>query len=402
MSHRFTRQELYDLVWSEPMQKLAPQYRISDVALAKACRRADIPVPERGYWAQLQAGKTVTRRPLPLRGLGMSDGVSIGDNRYETHEQRVSRILTEPIPPPPIFPEDLPQVTERVRKLVGKVARPHRSHRLHPLVARLLDEDQRRREEREKASFPRLSHEPLFDTPADQRRLRLTNAIFLAAQRCGATPWVRDREGRDIGVEVGHQKVPFTVSQIGERRRPSPPSPGAPRKSGRERLRLAIGSPESSSGGKSWEDSIDSRLEDRLTDIVVQLLVTGEVNYRAGAIESHKWWLQLRAQIEAEERRKKEEQERRERERLEKLEKERVEHLLKEAENWRRASDLRAFVEIVRKETEPSGANVKERLEQWATWVLALADRIDPIRSGRIPNEDLKDVHHGSRGSQYA
>jgi hypothetical protein len=213
---------------------------------------------------------------------------------------------------------------------------------------------------------------------------------------------VRDREGRDIGVEVGHQKVPFTVSQIGERRRPSPPSPGAPRKSGRERLRLAIGSPESSSGGKSWEDSIDSRLEDRLTDIVVQLLVTGEVNYRAGAIESHKWWLQLRAQIEAEERRKKEEQERRERERLEKLEKERVEHLLKEAENWRRASDLRAFVEIVRKETEPSGANVKERLEQWATWVLALADRIDPIRSGRIPNEDLKDVHHGSRGSQYA
>jgi len=44
MSHRFTRQELYDLVWSEPMKKLAPRYQISDVALAKACRRADIPV----------------------------------------------------------------------------------------------------------------------------------------------------------------------------------------------------------------------------------------------------------------------------------------------------------------------------------------------------------------------
>jgi len=316
----------------------------------------------------------------------MSDSVSIGDDPYETHEQRVSRILTEPIPPPPTFPEELAQVTERVRKLVGKVARPHRSHRLHPLVARLLDEDQRRRQEREKASFPLLSHAPLFDTPADQRRLRLINAIFLAVQRSGATPWVRDREGRDIGVEVGHQKVPFTVAQIGQRRPPTPPNPGATRKSGRERLRLAIGSRESGSVGKSWEDSTDSRLEDRLTDIVVELLVSGEANYRAGAIAGHEWGLRLRAQIEAGERRKKEEQERREREHLEKLEKERVEHLLKEAENWRRAADLRAFVEIVRKESPPSPADAKEKLEQWATWVLALADRIDPIRSGRIPN----------------
>jgi len=32
MSHRFTRHELYEIVWSEPMKKLAPRFGIS------ACR----------------------------------------------------------------------------------------------------------------------------------------------------------------------------------------------------------------------------------------------------------------------------------------------------------------------------------------------------------------------------
>ena len=57
MTHRFTRQELYDFVWEEPRSTLAKRYAISDVALAKACRRAGIPMPDRGYWAKRQAGR---------------------------------------------------------------------------------------------------------------------------------------------------------------------------------------------------------------------------------------------------------------------------------------------------------------------------------------------------------
>jgi len=101
MAQRLSRQELYDLAWSEPMKKLAPKFGLSDVAVAKICCRADLPVPERGYWAQLRAEKMVMKRPLPSRGLGMSDMVSIGGNPHETHAQLVSRILSEPIPPVP-------------------------------------------------------------------------------------------------------------------------------------------------------------------------------------------------------------------------------------------------------------------------------------------------------------
>ncbi len=58
MINRFTRQELYDLVWSEPMRDLATKYSISDRGLAKACAAADIPVPERGYWNKQESCAT--------------------------------------------------------------------------------------------------------------------------------------------------------------------------------------------------------------------------------------------------------------------------------------------------------------------------------------------------------
>jgi hypothetical protein len=39
-TNKFKREELYELVWAEPIKKLATRFEISDVGLAKACRRA--------------------------------------------------------------------------------------------------------------------------------------------------------------------------------------------------------------------------------------------------------------------------------------------------------------------------------------------------------------------------
>jgi len=59
------RTALYEQLWSVPATQLAVQYGISDVGLAKVCKRYRIPRPPRGYWAKLQAGKPVRRTPLP-------------------------------------------------------------------------------------------------------------------------------------------------------------------------------------------------------------------------------------------------------------------------------------------------------------------------------------------------
>ena len=62
-----TREQLYERVWDMPLQRLAEEFGISDVALAKRCRKLNIPTPPRGYWAKLEAGKRVKKRPLPVR-----------------------------------------------------------------------------------------------------------------------------------------------------------------------------------------------------------------------------------------------------------------------------------------------------------------------------------------------
>lgn len=59
------RRDLYERIWSLPASKLAKEFGISDVGLAKVCRRHQIPRPPRGYWAQLAFGKPVRKATLP-------------------------------------------------------------------------------------------------------------------------------------------------------------------------------------------------------------------------------------------------------------------------------------------------------------------------------------------------
>jgi hypothetical protein len=62
-----SREDLYELAWSKPLSTLAKDFGISDVALAKRCKRLGIPVPGRGYWARVDAGQTPHRPQLPKR-----------------------------------------------------------------------------------------------------------------------------------------------------------------------------------------------------------------------------------------------------------------------------------------------------------------------------------------------
>lgn len=78
-----TRKELYDKVWSQPVQTLAKEYGISDVGLKKIRKGRDIPTPGLGYWAKVAHGKTVRRIPLPAANPEQSDIIVIhGSSAY--------------------------------------------------------------------------------------------------------------------------------------------------------------------------------------------------------------------------------------------------------------------------------------------------------------------------------
>lgn len=63
---RYDRQELYNKVWKLPMRLLAKEFGVSNVALAKTCKKLHVPVPGRGYWAKKAANQPVgARPPLP-------------------------------------------------------------------------------------------------------------------------------------------------------------------------------------------------------------------------------------------------------------------------------------------------------------------------------------------------
>ena len=63
--HIYDHDILYEEVCAEPMQVVAMRYGVSDVVLAKTCRRMGVPVPGCGHWAKLKAGRAEARPPLP-------------------------------------------------------------------------------------------------------------------------------------------------------------------------------------------------------------------------------------------------------------------------------------------------------------------------------------------------
>lgn len=60
----FEREKLFDEVWTTPVTKLAKGYGLSDVGLRKICVALDVPLPPRGYWAKLAAGKRIPKPAL--------------------------------------------------------------------------------------------------------------------------------------------------------------------------------------------------------------------------------------------------------------------------------------------------------------------------------------------------
>ncbi|WP_320123021.1 hypothetical protein [uncultured Sphaerochaeta sp.] len=61
----YDREKLYEEVWAEPVYKVAKRYGVSNVAIAKTCRKMLIPLPEPGYWNKMQSGQKLKKTPLP-------------------------------------------------------------------------------------------------------------------------------------------------------------------------------------------------------------------------------------------------------------------------------------------------------------------------------------------------
>lgn len=378
MTLRLTREQLYELVWSEAMSRLCKAIGISDVAIAKHCRKADVPIPERGYLNKLHAGQKVSRTPLSPRDLATINVIEMGGSL--TPELR-TRITGEPGVEGD--PESIDVLAERFRKRLGKVTLTRDLTRADPTIAKLLTRDETIRQKMASSSF--YWEKPHFDSPYERRRLRILNSIFLAFARVGAgTAYIRDREAREISIS-GPAGVSITLDSPKKRQ-------GRNRQTGdadaKDKLEL------SAEGGRhhpdlvsNWIDDDAGKIEDKLTEIVIGLAIVSERESRRWQAEMAEWQRKRDAE-EAEARRKaKEKAEREERERIAAEEKARRDKLLTEAMNWRSAELIREYVEARRASEPPQ----RPEFENWARWALKEADQMDPLLKSKC-SPDVEDV----------
>lgn len=379
MNREFTRKELYDLVWSQPMKTVAASIGISDVALAKHCKKANIPAPTRGYWAQKQAGRPTIQVALPLRFFGACDRVG-GESHsiYRYGSDWAEELRNASVPPISTFEEDLTSVEQRARILVDKLRCQRKFEPAHPLVARLLAHDEERRQQFSK--WGSSYYAPKYDAGIERRRLLIINTFFLAAARLGCRPsmstskYGQDADSeRTVTITVGQSHVHFSIEPMKTKKDDR-----------KERLRLAFGlARDRANAEQFWEDGEDGLLEQRLTDILVAMLVAAETSYRNGVASHREWIIERKSEAEAELTRRKQEAERKARELAEKQARERIARLLAQAKALARADQIRAYVDAVRSRILEGGM-MQDDFEAWSVWARQEADRIDPVKNGTI------------------
>lgn len=340
------------------------------MGLGKICREANIPIPPRGYWARVAAGQKPARIPLPVRGLGQTDDVMIGREAWTGREERITEL-----PPVPTFSESLTEVTRRAQKLLGRVTVAKTLTNPHPLIAKLLADDEKRRQAL--IDQPYAWRKPRFDEALARRRLKILNALFLMVSKAGFRPSLRGEEAEKAGVIVGNINVSFTLTKIEQRSRAAKDKAAPPKP--RLQLEIPNWAKNNEFPANLWCDTEEMPLESYLPEIATSFLVAGEMLYRGQAIWQHNSLAERKAEQD-EKIRQAEEKAAREAEAtcLADLQ-QRRDALLAAADKRQKAMILRALVADAEQQPDVVTA---AGFESWRSWVLAEATQLDPFSGG--------------------
>ena len=378
-----TREQLYDIVWSEPIRTVAARYGLSDRGLAKVCIRLHVPVPGRGYWQQKAVGKKVRQPPLkPLppatppreREVTLSPRDSnarrSGSNMV-VNEQRARESSPEHLIQVPAEPVDPHPLVERTGRALQR-RKPDERGLLHPSLKRSLD--------------VHVTKESI------DRALRILNAIVMALEQRGWTimcPSEGPRativavEGEEIGVcleeKVEQSVIPEPKSVLPRRLeysflRPSPRY----RYTATGQLVLRITDRDLRNVRRAWRDGKRQTLERQLNRFVVGLVAAAEEK-KAGrqradeARMAHEEW----EREEAERQQRRWEQERR------------IRLLEQDLVSWGKSRRVREYIAALRATAaaRESAIDTESDLGRWLDWAARYADQLDPSSALKPPRD---------------
>jgi hypothetical protein len=338
-----TRQDLYRFVWSEPVTKIAKRFGLSDVAVGKACRKHDIPVPGLGYWARVAAGQKHRRPPLPKT----SDG------------DEVIHFTPQPQNPKP----EVAVVTSNLKVVV-----PDTTRSLHPVVAQtysvLRAQVGPKRRKTYGTDYGRTwGPEGLLNIKVTEsqlsRSVRIMSAIFNAAEKEGHSVRIGEgpswRKGKEVQVVADGVPMTFEVFEPvrGTKHIPTP----AEQRDIDRGSHYGVPTYDYHSTGKiqlTMKSNFSKSEKQRMQEKAIE-------DKRRAEAESLRW-----------------------------EEEKRVKRLEKQLTVWRKARDVRQYLQAVEDavakrsgQFDPAG-----ELGRWITWMRRYADRLDPSGRDDIGNEN--------------
>lgn len=356
-----TREELYEQVWSTPVKELAKAYGVSDVGLAKVCRKLRVPKPGRGYWQRREAGQEIEREPLPPA----EDGQPL-DHEIRQWED----------PGGGAIGEEAAALLAREQEPSMAMTVPEQLRRPHPLIqasARIL-----RNTRGDWQSLGRLQKGcACLDVKARgdtlERALRIIDTLLKALERRGfdvrvtkpEESYIRSKtEVRILGMWVG-----FSLKESANAVKVESSSRFWRHTDYHRNGKLTLKIERWGNGTRrSWADGKTQRLEDLLGDFVCNLIVAAE-QARVAHLE-----YQRREQLCREE-----EERRREAARLRAIEAHRVHDLQSRLTDWQQAHQLREFIAAVERNARASERDVSPEsdLGRWLTWARKHADAVE-------------------------
>lgn len=380
-TEQLTRADLYDLVWNQPMKDLPEVLGVSANSVKNACRKFNIPVPDRGYWTQIKAGKTVKRPAMPERSPGMTDRVVFGAADYR-RSYGYTADFDKSLPTPPVFATSIEDVKQAIFGKMTKVSVPRGKHVWHHVIQRLFAADEKRRVKYAESQWNFSWDRPLFDNPFEQRRLRIMNALFLAVSKFSGKPTINGREGIEVSFQIHQQHVPVKIMATSDIKRKNSYRAAEDLHSAKEPISIIVPDHFHSDGVRiAWADSEEEKLEAQLTEVAVEIVWLAEVFHREATKRQYDWLIERRADYQK--RLIEEEAQRQEaiRVRKGKFLKAKREMLLGHAQDM---DDARTLRELVDQVLAVKGDQMGEELKSWAAFVAAEADRIDPVTDDRF------------------
>lgn len=355
----YEREKLYNEVWAEPVTIVAKRYGVSDVALHKICKRMNIPVPPRGYWARLRSGEKMKKTPLPAhKGPNAING-NRSENQFEKDENGKKVPLA--------FLDDAER--QKILEACSSIEIKEQLRSPHSLIVEHREEMARRKKrdrERKRNIFGSGLYNYNYNKEEPDKNvigLRVSDESINRAYRL-MDAFIRTLEAVGCNVIVekdGHTYVIIRAEKIKIIMKES------------DGLTLFLDSYDAKQ--KNFRDTKTKTLDSVLGNTIIELFDTSE-----------------RIRIDREERERKERLRREEAERRyqralrQEEEMEKVTSLENAAMDWHKATVIRQYIMVVETEfqNEEDEEKRSQRLE-WISWAREKADWYDPT----IAKEDL-------------